>query len=168
METASLFSTIPSSPASSIAPALGIDIYDLPPFHPIELDQDFIWGCRDGISFAQDLDEAYITVVRWKRNLFKVPYGNLGRDFVSELARLFREYANSSALEAVAIKAAMTMPSLLLQRPHNKCKEKENTACLKRRLSQWREGDISTLLKEGQSIQDRLKQQRHNKLEKDQ
>lgn len=82
--------------------------------------------------------------------------------------RGYHEYANSSALEAVAIKAAMTMPSLLLQRPHNKSKEKENTACLKRRLSQWREGDISTLLKEGQSIQDRLKQQRPNKLEKDQ
>ena len=75
-------------------------------------------------------------MVRWKRNLFEVPYGNLGRDFVSELARLFCEYANSSALEVVAIKAAVTMPSLLSQRPHNKSKEKESTACLKRRLSQ--------------------------------
>ena len=115
----------------------------------------------------KDLDDAYTAVVRWKRNLFKVPFGNLGRNFVSELARLFREYANNSALESVALKAAMTMPSLLLQRPHNKSKEKENTACLERRLSLWCEDDISTLLKEGQSIQDRLKHQQPSRQGKD-
>ena len=148
---------VDSSPAPSITPALGIDNFDLPPFIPIDIAKAFTWGSTDGFSFAKDIDAAYDIVVRWKRNLFKVPYGNIGKKFVSELARLFREYANSSALEAVALKAAMTMPSLLLQKPHNKSKEKENSACLERRLSLWLEGDISALLKEGQSIQDRLK-----------
>ena len=159
----------PSSPvfSSEVSPAVGIDTFDLPPFPPLDLDQVFTWGSTDGISFTKDLDDAYTAVVRWKRNLFKVPFGNLGRNFVSELARLFREYANNSALESVALKAAMTMPSLLLQRPHNKSKEKENTACLERRLSLWCEGDISTLLKEGQSIQDRLKYQQPSRQEKD-
>ena len=114
----------PSSPvfSSEVSPAVGIDTFDLPPFPPLDLDQVFTWGSADGISFTKDLDDAYTAVVRWKRNLFKVPFGNLGRNFVSELARLFREYANNSALESVALKAAMTMPSLLLQRPHKKSK----------------------------------------------
>ena len=54
--------------------------------------------------------------------------------FVAELARLFRAYADASALQSVAIKAAMVMPHLLLQRSPPAVKAKDNSSALGRRL----------------------------------
>ena len=51
----------------------------------------------------------------------------------------------------------MIMPSLLLQGPNRQSKLKENLRCVERRLLLWKDGSISELLFEGQSIQDRLK-----------
>ena len=46
-----------------------------------------------------------------------IPSGAQGKRFVGELARLFNAFASESALEVFAIKAAMAMPALLLQKP---------------------------------------------------
>ena len=100
------------------------------------------------------MDEAYYTVVRWKKYLFRVPFSKTGKVFASELSRLFRDCADGSVLEAVALKAVMIMPSLLLQCPHCQSKHKESMGCLERRLSLWADGNILELLLEGQSIQD--------------
>ena len=62
----------------------------------------------------KSLDEAYAEVVHWRRNTFLVPFRNAGKGFVSELGRLFRAYADGSALEAIALKACTVMPILLL------------------------------------------------------
>ena len=59
-------------------------------------------------------------------------------------------------MESVALKAAMLMPLLLLQKPHITSKSKEHVQCLERRLKQWKEGDINGLVREGQTIQQRL------------
>ena len=47
----------------------------------------------------------------------------------------------------------MTLPALLLQKPHAKSKVQERIACLRRCLSRWDKGDIIELLKEGRAIQ---------------
>ena len=65
-------------------------------------------------------------------NLFKVPYGKAGKSFISELARLFKAFATSSALESVALRAATLMPILLLQKPARKSKVKDHITCLGR------------------------------------
>ena len=52
---------------------------------------------------------AYEEVVHWRRNLFQVPSGVSGKSFVSELARLFQAYADSSSLESIAMKATTVM-----------------------------------------------------------
>ena len=75
----------------------------------------FIWGPLSGSEFKQVTDAAYAETVHWCRNLFKVPSGKEGKAFVAEMARLYRSYAETSALESVALKAAMIMPLLLLQ-----------------------------------------------------
>ena len=72
------------------------------------------------------------------------------------MSRLFRAYSESTALEAVAIKAATILPPLLLQKPHPKARVKDPILCLQRRLGLWREGNISELLREGNTIQQRL------------
>ena len=54
--------------------------------------------------------------------------------FVSELARLFKAFATSSALESVALKAATLMPILLLQKPARKSKAKDHITYLEWQL----------------------------------
>ena len=48
------------------------------------------------------------------------------------------------------------MSILLLQKPFRSSKKKDHTACLTRRLSIWKEGDIKILLMEVRSLQSRL------------
>lgn len=121
----------------------------------------FHWGEVEGEEFVQVIEGCYEEVVHWKRNLFKVPSGRAGKSFVRELTRMFQAYADASALESMALQAAMVMPALLLQKPHAKSKAKEHTILLDRRLKQWADGDIEGLLREGRTIQHRLKSQ-HN------
>jgi hypothetical protein len=85
--------------------------------------------------------------------LFPVPHGNSGKAFVSELARLYRAFAEGSALESVALMAASVCWVLLLQRSHSKMKSRDYAPCLSRRLDLWHKGDIEELLAEGRSIQ---------------
>ena len=59
-------------------------------------------------------------------------------------------------MESIAISAAMVMPSLLLQKPHAKAKAKELINCLNRRMTLWKNGNITELLQEGNIIQQRL------------
>ena len=101
-------------------------IADLPPFVPIST-PNFRWGDVDGETFACSINRSYEVIVHWRRNLFKVPSGKAGKAFVRELTRMFRAYADGSALESVAMKAAMVMPALLLQKPHPRSKAKDHT-----------------------------------------
>ena len=131
---------------------------DLPPFVPIST-PNFRWGDVDGETFACSINRSYEVIVHWRRNLFKVPSGKAGKAFVRELTRMFRAYADGSALESVAMKAAMVMPALLLQKPHPRSKAKDHTLHLERRLRQWSEGDLEGLMKEGNTIQHQFSRQ---------
>ena len=88
-----------------------------------------------------------------------LPSGQQGKRFINELTHLFEAFNHQSALESVAIKAAMCMPFLLLQKPHIKSKVRHHIASLKRRLDLWESGDFSLLVKEGEMIQRRLQSQ---------
>ena len=88
----------------------------LPPFIPMA-DPVFSWGELDSVHFVDTLTATYNEAIHWKPNLFKVPYGRVGKSFVFELARLFKSFATHTALESVALKAATLMPVLLLQKP---------------------------------------------------
>ena len=91
--------------------------YPLPSFSHVH-EPTFTWGNQDGSSFADSVTCCYAEVVRWKRNLFKVPSGKAGASFVKELTCLFKAYTEASALESVALKAVMILPHLLLQKSH--------------------------------------------------
>ena len=67
-------------------------------------------GDVEGAEFAQTTSDAYSEVVHWKRNIFMVPSGAEGKEFVVEMARLFQSYADGSAMEGLVITAVMTMP----------------------------------------------------------
>ena len=94
--------------------------------------------------------------MHWTPNLFKVPYGNIGKQFVSEIARLYNAFASHSAMEVIALKAAVVMPLLLLQKPAINTKAKDLRTCLQRRLNTWLDGDLNDLLTEGSTLQQRI------------
>ena len=116
----------------------------------------FVWGERDAITFSHSLEAAYAEVVHWKPNTFPIPFGNAGKKFTQELSRLFRAYAEGTALESIALKATTVLPILLLQKPARNSKAKDHTSCLDRRLKTWYEGDINSLVLEGRCLQMRL------------
>ena len=129
--------------------------YSLPPFTEMQ-EPRFQWGACEGDSFRDAVDLAYAEVIHWRRNIFKVPSGKIGKAFVAEVSRLIRAYAEGSTLEPVALKCVMSMPALLLQKPHRSSKVKEHISCLERRLKLWVDGDIDSLLHEGRTIQNHL------------
>ena len=75
---------------------------------------------------------------------------------MSELARLYKAFASSSAMESIAMKAAVVLPILMLQKPSSKSKVKEHSTCLERRMKCWLDGDLKDLLSEGRTIQRRI------------
>ena len=117
----------------------------------------FRWGDKDGKTFINSIELCYSEIVYWRKNLFRVPTGKAGKAFVQELARLFRAFADSSALESVAMRAAMVMLVLLIQKPHQRSRQKEHTKYLERRLKLWSDGDIDALLNESRTIQTEFK-----------
>jgi hypothetical protein len=117
---------------------------------------NFKWGSCEGHVFCEKINLAFEEVIHWRRNLFQVPSGSIGKAFVSELARLFQAYADSSTLECIAMKATTVLPILLLQKPSRTSKSKDHVKHLQRRMDLWREGSIEELLDEGKCIQKRL------------
>ena len=95
-------------------------------------------------------------MIHWRKNCFTPPSGRAGKGFVSELSRLYQAFGTASTLESVALKATIVLPHLLLQKPHRTSKNKDHIACLDRRLSLWKKGDIDQLMEEGKAIQERL------------
>ena len=77
------------------------------------------------------------------------PLAVQGRNLLLNCQNFFDNYGSASALEGIALKAAMVVPSLLLQRPHSNSKSRDHINSLHRRLKLWHEGDIQSLLDEG-------------------
>ena len=120
-----------SQPTGAISqPSNLASLYPTLPVYPPMSSPTFTWGNLSGPEFATLLDTTYSEVVHWRRNCFSVPLGKAGRDFVSELSRLYLAYGSASTLESVALKAAIVFPILLLQKPSKGSKIKNHIKCL--------------------------------------
>lgn len=116
------------------------------------------WQDISGEDFVKAIDEAYNQTVHWVPNLFMLPSGSSGKQFIVELAKLYDAFASESSYESFAIKAAMTMPALLLQKPpHSKSKTHDHILCLNRHIALWEKNDVAELLMEGKLIQSHLR-----------
>lgn len=89
-----------------------------------------LWGDLSGEEFTKAIDDAYAQVIHWRPNLFKIPSEACGKQFVTELTHLFNTFALESDMESIALKAAMTLPPLMLQKTHAKSKTRDHISCL--------------------------------------
>ena len=55
---------------------------------------------------------------------------HLVKRFISQLARLYRSIANSSALEYIALKSTTVLSAFALQKPYAKSNAKVHVKCL--------------------------------------
>ena len=60
-----------------------------PPFVPMSA-LPSSWGSVTGEEISHSITCAYDEIVTWKRNIFRVPSGAVGKKFVSELSLLCR------------------------------------------------------------------------------
>ena len=81
----------------------------------------FLWAKVHGSEFVSKVNNMYEEVIHWRHNLFSVQVGKAAKQFVQELAQLFQSFANGSALEGTALKAALLMPILLMQKQILSC-----------------------------------------------
>ena len=135
----------PQTPTVSLSPTvipetnIADDIPDLS-IHPLPPPPDapaFTWGDKTSSDICTNIDNAYYEIAKWRR----------------KMGKLFVQVAHRSALDGIALKAAMILPALMLQKPHPASKTKENIMCLERRLKLWKDGEFKQLIKEGQTIQ---------------
>lgn len=131
----------------------------LPCYTPVH-DPNFRWGEISGEEVDHEISKAYEEVVHWCRNVFKIPSGGQGKAFVQEMASLFQSYVDASAREKVALKAAMVLPALVLQKPSKTSKSKDHIKCMERRHSLWKQDNFKALLEEGRAIQGRFQPNR--------
>ena len=143
-------------PCESLMP--GVPNLPEPTVLPNAASEKLEWGSVIQSKFCQSVNSAYESIVHFRSNLFNVPSGADGKLFVRELTFWIKQINSSqSQLNSVALKAFMTLPALILQKPSKNSKSKEHTSCVKRRLELWKKGDIISLLKEVKKIQSKFK-----------
>ena len=122
-----------------------------------------IWGSLSLEDVTQVISAIYEEAVYWKRNLFKLPSGKPGKEYIDECTRLVQEWINNSQLKLISLKALMIMPSILLQKPSKNSKAKQHSESLRKRLDLWKSGDFDSLVKEVRFVQSKLKFQKHSR-----
>ena len=68
------------------------------------------------------------------QNIFLVPYGKTGGDFIDQITKHINDWNNGTEMQHVALKAAIVLLAVGLQKPSKKSKAKEHQECLARRL----------------------------------
>ena len=114
------------------------------------------WGNMSLQNFLTSINSIYDEVVKYRRNIFNLPSGRAGKEFITELTFWLKQFNSESHFNQISIKVFMILPSILLQKPSPKSKSKDHTACLIRRIELWRHGNLTVLLKEIRNIQSKF------------
>ena len=133
-----------------------VPVADLPSYAPVtRIPTKAIYN-MSGAEFTCLVDQAYSTIIKWRTNLFKLPTGKAGKEFITELTSWLHHYNCNTKSHAIALKVYFTLPALLLQKPSRNSKAKDHLKKLEERIGIWREGNIQKLIQEGNAIQEKL------------
>ena len=98
----------------------------------------------------------YDEILTWKKNIFSVPRGQAGNDFVKELTRLINLFVCSTEWERLALSIVHVFLPIMLQKPNAKSKQRDHSRYLKSRLQRWTNGDLESIMAETREIQNRI------------
>ena len=80
----------------------------------------FRWGPKEAHELIREVEQAYEVIIKWRKNVFKLPSGQCGKQFTQTLGLLLAAYGEKGPLECIALKAAAILTPLLLQKPAGK------------------------------------------------
>ena len=128
------------------------------------------WGQYEGeVRIREVIQSTYETIIGWKKNLFSLPRGKCGTDFIKKLTELINLFVHKTKWQRVAISLVHIFVPIMLQKPSSKSKPRDHAKYLVSRLERWNQGDITSLMNETNEIQRRMKktsqqqeQTRHN------
>ena len=63
-----------------------------------ENQENFYWNGVASIQFTNELNNAYKKIVHWKSNLFMLPSGATGKNYIEEVTRLRKLWINHTPL----------------------------------------------------------------------
>ena len=121
------------------------------------LQESIRWGRMIGEDeIGAKLDDVYNEMITWKSNLFEVPRGKAGKEFIEEVSRILSEFTYNTKWKPLSLKLVHVFMPLMLQRPTPRSKPKQNTKYLRERLKLWTEGEIDLIMKQCRQIQAHL------------
>ena len=94
-------------------------------------EQQFFWRNTPGNQANEELKECYEEIVFWHKNLYMLPKGSSGKDYIPEITRLINEWLIETPIRECAIYALHVMLALLLQKPLKSSKSKDHVDALK-------------------------------------
>ena len=94
------------------------------------------WGKMKGEdSISSKVKYAYEEILRWKKNIFTLPRGKSGTDFIRELTRLLYLFVDKTSWQRIALSLVHVFIPLMLQKPGPKSKARDHVKYLTSRLA---------------------------------
>ena len=112
---------------------------------------------NNGQQIQEKIEHIYNEIVKWKKNIFKLPRGKAGRDFISELTRLINLFNYNTAWKNHALSLVHIYVPMMLQKPSKRSKARDNAKYLSKRLNLWHGGKLNQIMQELREIQKRIK-----------
>ena len=75
----------------------------------------FKWGTEGSRNITKYINDADEKIVFWRKNIFMLPTGSVGKKYVVETTRLLNAWSSNSPMKDIAF--IPIVPSLLLQKP---------------------------------------------------
>ena len=125
------------------------------------------WGNLEGeMKIKEKVSSVYKEVTTWYKNLFILPRGRVGCEFIKELTNTLNQFNNNDGKwSRLSIPMLHIFIPIMLQKPSKKSKAKTNEQYLQKRMNWWRQGDIDSIMSECREIQKRLKKNLDQKKE---
>ena len=95
--------------------------------------KSYTWGNYPSYVFEANVSTVHEQIVYWK-NLFLLPSGIAGKQYIDETTKLMNEWLQESPLKGITFKAIMIIPNLLLKKPLKNSEAKDHLKALERRL----------------------------------
>ena len=96
-------------------------------------------GCEGGAPSCE-------TIPYWRRNLFTIPSGAIGKKIAATMTDLLQKWTQKSEWEKISLDAATVFLPLILQKSGAKVNAKEAKNTITQRLEKWNSGDVASLL----------------------
>ena len=131
---------------------------NLPEYTSVPIIPNTQYNGIEGTDFAELITKIYEDTVRWKKNLFFIPSGKWGKEYIKLYSSWISHFNKGTTFQGIALKVAMILPNLLLQKPSATSKSREHIQSLEQRIGMWNNGKIQELWTDGLVIQKKLTQ----------